>query len=237
MSETRTYGGDGYLASVDPDQSIELTLGDELLTVQRQRLGGHLRLMGIDRDLVSCVLAGDVAGAARVIRLYVEVAGLETRDLRSGEVFLAYRLLRALNALRWDYAFMSVSGKSDDALTRPYEYLDRVYALMVHDVASRYGWTSREIFDLWPEEFLAYVQEIMISRYDELDQQRQLSRMCYKEDRAGKRLIWHPLSRPDWMIRMDRPRSRRVPKRLLPQGETINLSTLQPEPERAATSS
>jgi hypothetical protein len=188
--------------------------------------------MYLDRDCVACVQAGDFPGMVRTIRLYLAAAGLEADGFKSGEYLVAYRVLRALNALRWDYAFMLATAEMNDHIPpRPYEYPDRVFALMVHDVASRYGWTSSEIFDLWPEEFLAYWQEIVISRYDELDQQRQLSRMCYKEDRAGKRLVWHPLPRPDWMVRMDKPRPRLIPKALLPQGKTINLSTLRPKSE------
>lgn len=231
MSETRTYGGDGYLASVDPNQATTLVLGGRSVVVTRQRLGGHLRLMYLDRDCVACALAGDAPGLARAICLYLATAGLKVDGLKSGEYLVAYRVLRALNALRWDYAFMLATAEMKDHPPRPYEYPDRAYALMVHDMASRYGWTSAEVFDLWPEEFLVYWQEIVISRYDELDQQRQLSRMCYKEDTAGKRLVWHPLPRPEWMVRMDRPQARLIPKTLLPQGETINLSTLRPKPE------
>jgi hypothetical protein len=90
-------------------------------------------------------------------------------------------------------------------------------------LASRYGWSRDEIFNLWPEEAAAYIQEIMVSEYYEREDQRALSEISYKYDKATKTSQFISTPVYGWMIDDSPPAPVRISVRMLPVGNIIKM--------------
>lgn len=203
----------GYLDAVDPAQFIDVELGGVSRRVERARLGLHLRLARLAERFDRNPSAGAVCD-------YLAACGLEMGD--GVETLVAYAALRLLNDWQWVLPFMA--HPADPTRQRPpYDYEDRVWAWNVHKLASRYGWTRDQIFDLWPEEAAVYLQEILVSEYDELETRRGLSELSYKYDRHSKTSRFIPTPRPGWMVTNEAPEMRRVRRSALPVGNVIDL--------------
>lgn len=102
----------------------------------------------------------------------------------------------------------------------PYDYKDRSWALWVHKLASRYGWTREQVFDLWPEEAACYMQEIMVSEFQEYEEIRVLSEVSYKYDKLTKTSKYIDLPKPSWMLsKSDNLPIYRIRKTILPVGD------------------
>jgi len=210
-----------YLDAVDPAQAIPLALGGVGYTVPRARLGLHLRLSRIAERFDGSNDAGEMAGA---LREYLAACGLPD-DGTGAERLTAFVELRLLNTWAWELPFMT--GQTDpERKPPPYEYRDRTWAWWVHKLATRYGWSRDQVFDLWPEEAACYLQEIFISEFDEADERRSLSELAYKYDKASKKSKYVPLSRPGWMIGEKERKERRIRRDRLPVGNVIELDTL-----------
>lgn len=208
----------GYLDAVDPAQSALVRLGGVIQHVPRARLGLHLRLARLAERF-------DAVPGAGLVREYLDACGIHNAPLSGVELLTAYVRLRALNLWQWDLPFMKQPGALDKK-PLPYEYPDRVWSWWVHKLASRYGWTRDEIFNLWPEEAAAYMQEIFVAEYDEADERRSLTEMGYHYDKGSKKSRFVPLTRPAWMAGREEPKPHRVAKRWLPVGNLINLDDL-----------
>lgn len=205
---------EGYLDAVDPGQYVDVVLAGVNWRIFRGRLGLHLRLSRLAQDF-------DAEPSAGAICSYLEACGLP--DEGTGiERLAAYVALRLLNEWQWDLPWMKAPG---DPEHKPpaYEYEDRTWAWWIHKLASRYGWTRDQVFDLWPEEAACYLQEIFVSEFDETDQQRSLSELAYKYDKAAQTSRFIPTPRPGWMAGMEAPERRRVPRRAIPVGNVISL--------------
>jgi hypothetical protein len=214
----------GYLDAVHPGQGVAIILAGVPRQVARARLGLHLRLARLAERFDALPTEGSVADAG-LIREYLDACGLDQSEGTGVELLSAYVSLRAINLWQWDLPFMKQPG--DPAKKPlPYEYQDRVWAWWVHRIASRYSWTRDEIFNLWPEEAAAYMQEIFVAEYDEADERRSLTEMGYHYDKASKKSRFIPLSRPAWMAGREEPKPRRVNKRWLPVGNLVNLDDL-----------
>lgn len=216
----------GFLDAVTP-RSATVILAGSPFTVERARLGAHLFLARESGRVFDALDQGDAGGAAQHIGHYLAWAGCGDHLGRAtgGEMIAAFIELLALNAPLFSLPFMlaEIEKHSPPA----YDYLDRGYALWVHRLASRYGWTRAEIFDLHPEEFMCYLQEILVSEYDEEDRQRMLSEFGYHYDKGSKKLHFRPLPRPAWMVGRKERRQMRIHRAYLPMGDVIDLSRMR----------
>jgi hypothetical protein len=204
----------GYLDAVDPGQCIDVRLAGVPRRIYRARLGLHLRLSRLAQDF-------DEEPDAGAIHAYLEACGLP--DEGTGvERLAAYVALRLLNEWQWDLPWMTQPG---DPEHKPpaYEYEDRTWAWWLHKLASRYGWSRDQIFDLYPEEAACYLQEIFVAEFDETDQQRSLSELAYKYDKGAQTSRFVPTPRPGWMVGMEAPKTRKVHRRAVPVGNVISL--------------
>lgn len=211
----------GFLELIYQHQGQVVILAGGRQFVARSRLGIHIQLERLSAEISKSLVEGDHKQASNCIKEYLSLAGLEIPEQAMGtELLLAYRQLRKLNALRQPAAFMLEETKP--GRLPPYDYLGRQWALWVHKFASRYGWTPDEIWQLWPEEAGYYMQEIIVSEYDDADAQRALSQVTYRYNKSSKKYTWHPLPRPTWMVRGP-AKPRRIRKTILPVGHIIKL--------------
>lgn len=212
-----------FLESVNPTQGIE-ALGRR---VPRARLGLHLRLAAISDQINQELLLDNPAKAALLISLYLQEAGLDVGQAGGVAQLGAYLKLAELNALRWLLPFQKWEGAA--AAPQPaYDYPGREWAWYIHKLASRYGWTRPEIFDLWPEEAASYLQEIFVAEFAESDEARSLTELGYRYNKTTKKSTFIPIPRPGWMLDQ-KPKMRRIRKDMLPMGHIIKLSEMKPE--------
>lgn len=200
---------------IDPNQGA--VIFGQFIT--RARLGLHLRLSHIyDR------LKFDDAGhAAAAIKEYLHLSGFDEIGLTGLQQMQAFLTLVDLNQLKTLFAYQLANGPPTEKAP-PYTYPGRIWALYIHKLASRYGWTKDEILNLWPEEAAAYFQEIIIAEYQELDERRALTELSYKVDKATNQAKFIPTPKPEWMAPKVERKTIRVKRSWLPVGHIINLS-------------
>lgn len=214
-----------YLDAIFADETSFVVIGGKQQAVKRATFGLHLRLGSISAAIMAAKSPGE---RVRLIGEYLRAAGVSSVASANGiETITAYAELLLLNHIDGSLPFMDGGGEKSDP--PPYDYPGRVWAVWVHMLASRYGWTRDYIFSLSPEEVICYVQEIMLSEATELDVQRSLSELSYKYDPNSKTSRFIPTPRPAWMMeptgdaaREKRPR--RLNKSMLPVGKVIDLS-------------
>lgn len=207
-----------YLDVINPNQGAWV-FGQ---WIPRARLGLHLRLSKI----LERVDYENVGETVKAIQEYLELAGADVAGLTGFAQLRALLVLGDLNKLQALLPFLQWTGP-EDSKEPPYTYPSRAWALWVHKIASRYGWGRNEILNLWPEEIAIYIQEIILSQYDEAEERRALSQMAYSYDKATNKSKFIPLPRPGWMVdKKEPPKKVRMRKDMLPVGNIINLTNL-----------
>lgn len=188
--------------------------------IRRARFGEYIRLIPLAEKIDQALDRQEVRSMATLINEYLTIAGLNADGLSGEHLLVAYYKLKEFNQWpRWIYAFQVERGPEPKPM--PYDYKNRSIAWVIHKLASRYGWTRDYIFGLEVEEVGAYLQEILISEFDEYERARVLSEVSYSYDKAAKvsRLI--PMPRPEWMTPKIEPKPIRINRAALPVGLII----------------
>jgi len=172
--------------------SARVVLGGLEYEVKRGRLLKHFVLQAIALRPEPDRVVEYVAEASELTRVRVECASFS-------EVLSAYQTLTELNRLHGVFPFMSHSHRRG-----PLDYEGRSLSTIVHLIASSYGWTRDQIFNLIPEEAFFYVLEILLERHEERDFQYNLSQVGYGRD--GKKM---PFPRLAWVWSERSSQSRR----------------------------
>jgi hypothetical protein len=213
---------DDFLAAADARQGVNIIIDNETVSVARCRLLAHLQLSEIEIKIKAA--SQSVLISALIIE-YLSGAGLADEQIKKAstyEILEAFFALHLLNAWQWLLPWLAKPG-TDPAKPESYDYSGRRWAVWVHKLASRYGWARDEIFNLWPEEAAAYIQEIMLSEYHEREDNRALSEVSYRYDKATKMSNFIPTPAYSWMIDDRPPAPRKTPIRLLPVGNIIKM--------------
>jgi hypothetical protein len=156
---------------------------------------------------------------------YLSVAGLidgQIKNASTYELLEAFFALRQLNAWQWLLPWLA-NSKAEPGPPEFYDYSGRRWAVWVHRLASRYGWSRDEIFNLYPEEAAAYIQEIMVSEYYEREDKRALSEISYRYDKATKTSNFIPAPAYSWMVDESLPEPVRILVKMLPVGNIIKM--------------
>ena len=212
-----------FLDAVEPDQGLTV-LGQR---IARARLGQHLRLDKLSTSISEALNADNAVEAARLMSAYFLEVALCVDGANGIERLTAYLDLVELNRLRWLLPFQEWEGPPASPLA--YDYPNRTWAFWVHKLASRYGWSRDEIFDLWPEEAAGYLQEILVSEFEEADEARALSDLAYSYDKHTKKATFRPLPRPGWMVYEKKVKTVRIRRSMLPVGNIIRLDEMGPD--------
>jgi hypothetical protein len=213
---------DDFLAAVDTRQGAKIIIDGEAVFAPRCRLLAHLQLSEIEikiKDTSQPVLI-----SALIIE-YLAVAGMTDEQIKNAstyELLEAFFALRQLNAWQWLLPWLA-NSETPPSEPEFYDYNGRRWAVWVHRLASRYGWSRDEIFNLWPEEAAAYIQEIMISEYHEREDRRALSEVSYRYDKTTKTSRFIPTPIYSWMIDEKPPTPVRVLASVLPVGNIIRM--------------
>lgn len=199
---------DRYLDAVN-EQGMTVILNGYAVYVSRARLGAHLQLTRMTESF-------DAKPDVYSIWQYFKLCRVDINKATGLEILIAFAQLRVLNGWQWTLPFMS--SEYPVQLPEPYDYKDRVWSWWIHKLASRYGWSRDEIFDLWPEEAACYLQEIFVSEFNEADERRSLSELAYQYDKNTKTSRYLSLSKPPWMTPKIEPRPVRILRAMLPMG-------------------
>jgi hypothetical protein len=213
---------DDFLAAVDGRQAVKVIINSETVLVSRCRLLAHLQLSKIEIEIKDA--SQPVLLSALIIE-YLSTAGLPDEQIKKAstyELLEAFFALRQLNAWQWILPWL-VNSETSPAKPEFYDYSGRRWAVWVHRLASRYGWSRDEIFNLWPEEAATYIQEIMVSEYHEREDRRALSEISYKYDKATKMSRFIPTPIYSWMVDESPPEPVRILVKMLPVGNIIKM--------------
>jgi len=213
---------DDFLAAVDTRQGVKIIIDSETVFVPRCRLLAHLQLSEIEIRIRKS--SQPVLISALIIE-YLALAGLTDKQVKKAstyELLEAFFALRQLNAWQWLLPWLA-NSETGPTQTEFYDYSGRRWAVWVHRLASRYGWSKDEIFNLWPEEVAAYIQEIMVSEYHEREDRRALSEISYKYDQASQTRQFIPAPVYSWMVDEKPPAPVRTSVKLLPVGNIIKM--------------
>lgn len=202
---------------------VTITLAGREISIERARLGLHLRLGRLLDDFEEAPGSPEMAEA---IRGYVvqavgvsafEALGLEVDQAHPVEVLRAFAELRALNSWQMSLAFMQRSGPPSPP--EIYDYPGRVWASIVAKIASCFGWTEEYIFSMFPEQVGIYYQEILLLEWREQEFLYNLSEKSTGYDSTSKKSYYIPFpGRPAWTVDNRLPKPVRVRVEMLPFG-------------------
>lgn len=216
-----------FLAAIDDRQGTTITLGGQEIFIERKRLGGHLQLLRLSARFSQAETPAVLADLMRQYLIVAGVPGIESLSIL--DTLTAYLALTALNGWKWVLPWLKPPPKPPgareiDHKSPPYNYAGRNWAIWIHKIAQAYGWARDQILRLWPEEAAAYVQEILLSEYEEAEDRRALSELSYRYDKGSNTMHFIPRPRPYWMVDNELPKSIRVRKDMLPVGNVIDLN-------------
>ena len=112
-----------------------------------------------------------------------------------------------------------------EAKKEPWDYDTRRWYYYCSAIASRYGWSEKEIANLDVNDALAYVQEILTSQYLEREFVWSTTEVAYKYDKTKQVSKYEPLPKPYFMqLDIEAKHARDpvpIPKHLMPVGVVI----------------
>jgi hypothetical protein len=214
---------DNFLAAVDTRQGIKIIISGEPVWIARRRLLAHLQLSDLS---VKISQDKEPIRAAAYLIEYLALAGLSDKQIKEASVYElleAFFALQQLNTWQWILPWLDNPEIDPTYQPEPYEYSGRRWAVWIHRLGSRYGWSPETIWNLWPEEAAAYIQEIMLSEYYEREDRRALSKLSYEYNKSTQTYKYRPAPMYSWMVDEGPPELVRIPRNILPVGNIIKM--------------
>jgi len=185
---------------------VIISLGGCEYKCVRGRLGKYLALFEVNKSLGEAANHGDTGGIADSLYEYLSfcIPDLTRASFDSApwfEILEAYESLRDLNAIPQAerFAILNMTGGQEDK-PPAWDYRGRLRYVYVHIIATAYSWSQEQILNLWPEEAVAYIQEILVDEQFDREFDHALAEVAYSYDKATKKSKYQPLERPAWMV-------------------------------------
>lgn len=186
------------------EQSVNIALGGRGWDITRARLGVFLRLQKARETLnkgIEEVDNGQIVGGFYEF-LSVVLPDLRPEDFHSApwfEVFSAYVVTEKINQVPDGAEFAILRFPTEGEKAVPWDNSLRMFLIWIHLIAKTYAWSKEEIENLWPEEAIGFVQEIMADEQAEREFAHSLSEIAYQYNKTTKKSDYKPLERPLWM--------------------------------------
>jgi hypothetical protein len=216
------------------DRSVTVSLDGHEYEIHRARLGVYLQIQEAAERIDDASKGGDNRSISDALFAFLQISipELTFEQFHASDwiqLIYAYSQIHGLNSFDIDFALMKFQDSNDKGLPVPWEYPERLRYFWIHMIASAYHWSREAIEHLWPEDAVAFIQEILAHQHYDREFQHSLSKVSYSYDQATKRSKYQPLQKPAWMIARD-PKQliTRMPKALMPIGEVV-----YPEDEEA----
>lgn len=201
------------------------SLGGDSYTIKRSRLGEYLDLLTQRDRLDEAVESGDNQNIASGLYEYLRVSlpDLDRATFESAPWFEVIRLFAGiadanLIPLADQYAILSVDGgEGDDGEDVPWDYSGRGGVVWKHLLASAYNWSLENINNLWPEQAVEFLMEIITEDISNKEFTHQLSDVAYEYNQTTKKSNYRPLRRPAWMIQGSEESQKKRKKGLITQ--------------------
>ncbi len=210
-------------------RDTQICLGGSEYEISRSRLGGFLALQEAEELITKAVKDDDTGTIVDSLFRFLQISIPELpRENFSQypwqEIIQAYNLIGNLNTIpeAEKFAILNQKIRGKEA---SWHFLGRSLYVWVHQIATAYHWTRKEILNLWPEDAVAHIQEIMADDYFQRSFSHALSPVAYPVEPGAKKAKYKPLDKPSWMIvgNPNRPNPiGRVPKELIPLGKIIS---------------
>jgi hypothetical protein len=200
-------------------------IGEREFDLTRARLGGYLALQSAESRLREAASRTEVDAVCETLFSILASTIPVPRELFDSapwqDIAGAISAVRAVNRLPDPDRFSILRFQKGESSV-PWDYPERGRILWIHQLASAYGWTADEIFNLWPEDALGLLQEVLADRQLDREFQHNLSDLSYDWDTHGHGKL-RPLERPAWMQLPlhGKEIKTRMLKRLLPIGVVV----------------
>lgn len=147
------------------------------------------------------------------------------------EVANAYIFISIECIPRYDFAVLKPKKNEPEKYKATWDYKERTLYLWSHMIASAYGWTLEYISNIYFNDALALLQEIMIDEQLKKEWQWSLSEIAYSYNESTKKSEFKPLPRPSWMQDiLPEPKKIRIPVSMMPVGIVMKLGTQDETP-------
>jgi len=213
---------------------VIVSLGGHDWKSSRGRLGKYLALFEVNRGLSEAANRLDTGGIADSLYEYLSTCNPDlTRDLFDSapwfEVTKAYYSLVELNAIPQAerFAILTKRAGDEDIKPLPWDYPGRLKTVYIHIIANAYGWSQTQILNMWPEDAITYIQEILADEQFEREFLHAHAEVSYGYNKATKKSTFQQLERPAWMVlgsaieqerKMAEIKKELIPKIMLPAG-------------------
>ena len=203
-------------------EQISFTLGEVEYSV-KMTLRLWLELQEIDKKIADFMRGKSMLEASASICSYLSVVTkLDTEIIKTFfwmDIANAYVTIRLGCIPEIDFPLLH--SKSDSSPIT-WDYDGRTWYLWSHLLASEYGWTPDIIENLYFEDAIAYIQEILIDDQLTKEWQWSLSELAYPYNQATRKSEFKALPRPSWMTgmqRLSKPiETSRLPIDMIPTG-------------------
>lgn len=183
-----------------------ISLGGDSYTIKRSRLGKYLDLLLQRNRLDEAVESGDNQRIASGLYEYLRISlpDLDRATFESAPWFEVIRMfadIADLNVipLADQYAIINVDG-GEESDSVPWEYPERAGVVWKHMLAGAYHWSLEDIDNLWPEQAIQFLMEIISDVISDKEFAHRLSDVAYEYDKTTKQSRYTPLRRPLWML-------------------------------------
>lgn len=205
-------------------EQTSFTLGEVTYSVTKLGLRVWLELEEINKKIIEAMKGKSMLEASSLICSYLSViTKLEEDKIKTFfwlDVADAYATI--LLACIPKTEFPLLMGKSDKPETFIWDYEGRTWYKWSHLLAKSYGWSQEYIADLYFEDAIAFIQEVLIDEQMDKEWQWSLSELAYPYNKATKKSEFKALPRPSWMLGMRKPAEEikpvKLPVSMIPMG-------------------
>lgn len=199
---------------------VEISIGGSEFTIIRSRLGTYLDLGIVEERTSEAIEKGDNAEIADCLYEYLALAipDLKRKVFESApwlEIIYAVTVVQQTNRIPNADRYAILNADGGRSKPPPYSYLGRNKNYYHHILARAYGWSIDEIDQLWPEDAVALIMEILVDEFHEQEFIYSLSEVAYEYDKATKKSRYQPMKKPLWMIQGIKTSKERRQKSLL----------------------
>lgn len=211
------------LRPVGPEPQAAVTVRGREYIATRARLDGFVRLQLAKQAMGESAKTQDTGALADAAFSFLE-GGIRidrTEFELAGWLELVNALIAATNVNSLpETQTLAIMKYGQSGPPVPWDYPTRPLIVWVHAFARAYGWTQEMVFNLWPEEAIALLQEIQADDFADKEFVHALSEVAYVVDHAGHS-SYRPLSKPRWMAVNPKAAKMKIPLAALPVGAVV----------------
>lgn len=205
-------------------EQTSFTLGEVTYSVTKLGLRVWLELEDANKKIIDCMRGKSVAEAAASICSYLSIiTKLDLEELKTFfwlDIADAYITILLASIPTIDFPLLHGRNEKIDPISWDYE--GRTWYMWSHMLASKYGWTLEYIADLYFEDAIALIQEILLEDQLQKEWEWSLTELAYQPNKVTKQSEFKSLPRPSWMTGMRRVtkpiETAKIPVSMIPQG-------------------